>query len=107
MEISKLSAVKKWAMIGLLAFFGRAIANVPYMREEGCVTRSDKASPVWLKVFWGFSISLLAFVLLYSGGLEAVQTASIIMGLPMLILIIIMCYSAIVGLKKYGDECGL
>lgn len=33
MEISKLSTVKKWMMISLLAFFGRAIANVPYMRE--------------------------------------------------------------------------
>lgn len=33
MEVSKLSTARKWAMIGLLTFFGRAIANVPYMRE--------------------------------------------------------------------------
>ncbi|MDO4288139.1 MAG: MFS transporter [Eubacterium sp.] len=29
----KLSTSKKWIMITLLAFFGRAIANVPYLRE--------------------------------------------------------------------------
>lgn len=33
MELSKISATRKWIMIGLLAFFGRAIANVPYLRE--------------------------------------------------------------------------
>ena len=33
MDAEKMSAAKKWAMIGLLTFFGRAIANVPYMRE--------------------------------------------------------------------------
>ena len=66
--------------------------------------KSDSASPLGLKAFWGFSISLLAFVLLYSGGLEAVQTTSIILGFPMLILILIMCYSAIIGFKQYGDR---
>lgn len=33
MELSKISPVRKWTMIVLLAFFGRAIANVPYLRE--------------------------------------------------------------------------
>jgi sugar phosphate permease len=33
MEVTKISNKSKWIMIILLAFFGRAIANVPYMRE--------------------------------------------------------------------------
>lgn len=33
MELSKVSSTRKWIMIGLMAFFGRAIANVPYLRE--------------------------------------------------------------------------
>lgn len=33
MEETKLSTTRKWAMIGLLTFFGCAIAKVPYMRE--------------------------------------------------------------------------
>lgn len=33
MKLSSLSPIRKWAMVALLAFFGRAIANVPYLRE--------------------------------------------------------------------------
>lgn len=33
MEVSNLSPIRKWAMIGLLTFFGCSIAKVPYMRE--------------------------------------------------------------------------
>jgi len=45
MDAEKMSAAKKWAMIGLLTFFGRAIANVPYMRE---VSPVRLASPAYL-----------------------------------------------------------
>ncbi|MDO5409643.1 MAG: BCCT family transporter [Lachnospiraceae bacterium] len=64
---------------------------------------SDNFAPVWLKVFWGLVMSLLAFTLLYSGGLNAVQTISIILGLPMLILLVVMCISTIKGLTKYKE----
>lgn len=33
MELSEIKPARKWLMIVLLAFFGRAIANVPYLRE--------------------------------------------------------------------------
>lgn len=33
MKLSNLSSFRKWSMVVLLAFFGRAIANVPYLRE--------------------------------------------------------------------------
>ena len=48
-------------------------------------------------------MGLMAFVLLFSGGLDAVKTASIILGLPMLALILLMVVSCIKGLKNYKE----
>ena len=48
------------------------------------------------RVFWAFSEGAVACVLLYSGGLKALQTASITTGLPIVILLLIACY----GLAK-------
>lgn len=45
-----------------------------------------KASPAILKVFWGILMGLVAFVLLISGGLGALQTASVVCGLPILVI---------------------
>lgn len=64
---------------------------------------SDNFAPRWIKVFWGFLMSLLAYALLYSGGLNAVQTISIILGLPMLILMLFMCVASVKGLTKYKE----
>lgn len=64
---------------------------------------SDSHSPFSLKAFWGIAMCLLGFVLLQSGGLSAVQTSSIILGLPILILLLFMAVSLVKGLSKYKD----
>ena len=58
-------------------------------------------SPVGLKAFWGIAMVVIAIVLLSAGGLQAVQTSSVIVGFPMLILIILMMISCAKGLKNY------
>ena len=69
--------------------------------SEDEMAKSDNFAPRPIKIFWGLVMSLLAFSLLYSGGLSAVQTISIILGLPMLILIMLMCVSTVKGLMQY------
>lgn len=54
------------------------ISDLCIKDEEGKAS-SDKKSPSIIKIFWGAMMSLLAFALLYSGGLDAVQTASIVL----------------------------
>lgn len=71
------------------------------IKDENEVAESDKKSPSVIKIFWGAMMSLLAFALLYSGGLDAVQTASIVLGLPMLLLILVICFSGLKGFKNY------
>ena len=78
------------------------------------VTSSDSASMVadiiasggsadpalGTRLFWGILEGVLAAVLLLAGGLVALQTGAITIGLPFCIIIILMCVSLIIGLRR-------
>lgn len=51
--------------------------------------------PTVFKIIWGVLMSAIAAVLLYSGGLEALQTASLISALPFTVLLLLMVWSFI------------
>ncbi|MCK5703538.1 MAG: BCCT family transporter, partial [Cyclobacteriaceae bacterium] len=54
--------------------------------------------------FWASMEGLIAAVLLIGGGLTALQTASILTGLPFAIIIILMCFSFYKSLAEYAEE---
>ena len=78
------------------------------------VTSSDSASlvidslasggtpnpPVYQKIGWAVLEGLVAAVLLYLGGLKALQTASLTTALPFCLAILLMCVSLVMGLYK-------
>ncbi len=61
-------------------------------------------APKGQKIFWASMEGLVAAVLLIGGGLTALQTASILTGLPFAVIILIMCYSFYKSLKKYHKD---
>lgn len=65
------------------------------MTSEGSLNPPQK-----LKVVWGVLISVIAGVLLYAGGLEALQTASLIAALPFTILLILLI-AAVIKLVRF------
>ncbi len=52
------------------------------------------------RVFWAVTEGAVAAVLLIGGGLAALQTAAITTGLPFAILLIVMSYSLLKGLRE-------
>lgn len=78
------------------------------------VTSSDSASmvadiiasggshdpSVGTRLFWGVLEGVLAAVLLLAGGLKALQTGSITIGLPFCVIVIVMCISLGLGLRN-------
>ncbi|RPD44293.1 BCCT family transporter [Hymenobacter sediminis] len=56
------------------------------------------------RVFWALSGGGIAAVLLLGGGLQALQTAVIITGLPFAIILLLMCYSLYQGLSEELEE---
>ncbi|AUC84248.1 choline transporter [Polaribacter sp. ALD11] len=57
-------------------------------------------APVGQRIFWAITEGGVAAVLLIGGGLQALQTATIVTGLPFAIILIVMCFSLYKGLSE-------
>jgi glycine betaine transporter len=95
----------------LLSILGFAVVAIYYitvadtatfvlgmLSEGGTLNPSNK-----IKMTWGVIQSALAAVLLLAGGLNVLQTASIAAALPFAIIMIVMCFSLLKGLKGEVD----
>lgn len=79
--------------IGLIAIFFITSADSGTF-VIGMMTTNGSQNPVnSLKVFWGLMLTAIALVLLYSGGLQALQNTMIVAALPFSIVIIMMAVS--------------
>jgi choline/glycine/proline betaine transport protein len=58
------------------------------------------------RLFWAITEGLVAAVLLMGGGLVALQTAAITTGLPFALVVLIMCWAVLQGLRNYVDKYG-
>ncbi|MCY2687179.1 BCCT family transporter [Salinimicrobium sp. TH3] len=56
-------------------------------------------APVGQRIFWAVAEGAVAAVLLIGGGLQALQTASIVTGLPFAFILLFMCYSLYTGVR--------
>lgn len=56
-------------------------------------------APVGQRIFWALAEGTVAAVLLVGGGLQALQTASIVTGLPFAFILLFMCYSLYTGVR--------
>ncbi|MBF0750855.1 MULTISPECIES: BCCT family transporter [unclassified Pasteurella] len=70
------------------------------------IASRDKSliSPNWQTVMWGILMSVVAIVLMQSGGLANLQTMTLMVALPFAVLMLVMCFSLWKGLnadKKY------
>ncbi|WP_409273197.1 glycine betaine uptake BCCT transporter [Neobacillus sp. SCS-31] len=70
-------------------------------------TYGSLTPPTSVKVTWGIAQSLVALVLLYSGGLQALQNTLIGVAFPFSFIIILMMISLYRSLAKEKEELGL
>lgn len=71
----------------------------------GMLTSDGKLNPsARVKLTWGILQSAIAVVLLISGGLSGLQTASIVAALPFAIVLIGMCFSLLKALQAEDKE---
>lgn len=57
-------------------------------------------TPPFQRVIWALATGIIAAVLMYGGGLNALQTVVTISGLPFAILLVMMCFSLLSGIKE-------
>lgn len=66
-------------------------------------SHGEHAFPRWQSIFWGYLMSLLAIGLLYSGGLSALQSMTMITALPFLFIMLLLCFCLWKGLMADED----
>jgi len=59
----------------------------------------DVKPKAYTRIFWAVSEGLVAIILLWAGGLGALQTAAIATGLPFAIIMVFICYGLYKGLR--------
>ena len=58
----------------------------------------------WIKLAWGLAMALIAGILLLAGGLGALQSASVLTGLPFAFIMVLMCISFYRHLRDEARE---
>ncbi len=61
-------------------------------------------TPAFQRVIWALATGIIAAVLMYGGGLNALQTVVTISGLPFAILLVMMCFSLLSGIKEDHEK---
>jgi glycine betaine transporter len=67
-------------------------------------THGDPTPPASKKIVWGLTVSATACILLYSGGLEALQRMAIAAALPFTAIMLLLCRSLLKGLNYEMKE---
>jgi glycine betaine transporter len=74
----------------------------------GMLSQHGEEHPMrWLVIFWGVAQGAVAAVLLFSGGLDALQTLVIIVAGPFMLIICAMCVSLMKALREEPYESTL
>jgi glycine betaine transporter len=70
----------------------------------GSMSTGGPQEPVrWIKLAWGLAMAAIAGILLVAGGLGALQSASVLTGLPFAFIMVAICVALF---KHLSDEAG-
>ncbi|ABR49595.1 choline/carnitine/betaine transporter [Alkaliphilus metalliredigens QYMF] len=100
LENLPLSSVTSFIGIMLVTVFFVTSSDSGSLVVDHLTSGGKLDSPVPQRVFWAIMEGVVAATLLLGGGLGALQTASIITGLPFAIILLLIIYSLYAGLKQ-------
>lgn len=98
LEYLPLSYVSSFLVIAIIVIFFMTSADSGILIMDSISTRNSDKSPAWQKVFWGVLLAFLALMLLNAGGLQALQTMTLITALPFSIIMLFFAVSLMKGL---------
>ncbi len=81
----------------IIIFFVTSADSGIYVMNS-IATKNAAKSPKWQMVFWGALLAILALMLLNTGGLQALQTMTLITALPFSIIMLLFCVSLVKAL---------
>jgi choline/glycine/proline betaine transport protein len=94
-----LSHVTMFITLLVIAMFFITSADSGALVIDGLTSGGKTKLHIWQRTFWVFIIGLVAVVVMMFGGLEGLQTASIIAALPFSVILLVACYGLFQALK--------
>lgn len=94
------------SLVVISLFFITSADSGIYVLNNIASRDKSLAAPRWQAVMWGILMSVVAIVLMQSGGLANLQVMTLLVALPFAMLMLLMCFSLWKGLnadKKYFD----
>src|SRR5690606_7629965 len=107
LEYLPLTKLISFMVIGIIMIFFVTSADSGMFVMNSIATKNAKISPKWQIAGWGGLLAVLALFLLNAGGLEALQSMTLITALPfsLIILMMIVCLVKALSIdKKYYEQ---
>lgn len=98
LEYLPLSTLTSYMVIVIIVIFFVTSADSGIFVMNSIASRNAPSSPKWQMVFWGTLLATLALILLNAGGLQALQTMTLITALPFSVLMVIFAISLLKAL---------
>ncbi len=90
-----------WLAVGVIVLFFVTSSDSGSLVVDTIAAGGNQHAPVWQRVFWAVLEGVVAGVLLVGGGLIALQTAAITTGLPFAIVLLVMGWGLLKGLRQH------
>lgn len=103
LEYLPFTSIASFAVIGIIIIFFVTSADSGIFVMNNISTGNASKSPKWQIVFWGVLLAVLALLLLNAGGLEALQSMTLITALPFSIIMLLFIVSLMKALTIDGD----
>ncbi|AXR06874.1 BCCT family transporter [Salinimonas sediminis] len=95
------SVVSMLAVVMVFIFFVTSCDSGAMVVDMLCSHGSNN-TPLWQRIYWAVAVGVVASILLYAGGLDALQTMTIISALPFSIILLIAMYGLLKALRLDG-----
>ncbi|WP_424211093.1 BCCT family transporter [Streptomyces sp. BI20] len=95
-----LGPVTSWlAMLLVMTYFVTS-ADSASLVMGSLTSRGSLHPPTWLVVTWGVLMAAVAAGLLVAGGLKSLQTATILVALPFVVVMLLLCWALVKELRE-------
>ncbi|MFC9897533.1 BCCT family transporter [Nocardia sp. NPDC127579] len=95
-----LGTVTSWISMILVMTYFVTSADSASLVMGSLTSRGALHPPSWLVVTWGVLMAAVAAVLLVAGGLKSLQTATILVALPFVLVMLALCWSLFKELRE-------
>ncbi|EKF55025.1 choline/carnitine/betaine transporter [Galbibacter marinus] len=103
LEYLPLSTVASFTVVLIIVIFFVTSADSGIFVMNNIATKNAKASPKWQVFLWGILLALVSLFLLNAGGLDALQSMTLITALPFSIIMLMFMVSLVKALTIDGD----